>query len=46
MGLNGNTGSPLDFAKSREDPGAMPDEIAAVVLTPPTQLHSRAGLPA
>ena len=43
-GLYGNTGSPLDFAKSREDPGAKPDGIAAVVLTPPTQLHSLNGL--
>jgi hypothetical protein len=43
-GLYGNTSSPLDFAKSREDPGAKPDGIAAVVLTPPTQLHSLGGL--
>jgi hypothetical protein len=43
-GLYGNTGSPLDFAKSRQDPGAKPDGIAGVVLTPPTQLHSLGGL--
>jgi len=43
-GRYGNTGSPLDFAKSREDPGAKPDGTAAVVLTPPTQLHSVGGL--
>jgi hypothetical protein len=43
-GLYGSTGSPLDFAKSREDPGAKADGIAAVVLTPPTQLHSLGGL--
>ncbi|MBV8788953.1 MAG: DUF1707 domain-containing protein [Mycobacterium sp.] len=40
-GLYGNTGSPLDFTS---DPGAKPDGVAAVVLTPPTQLHSVGGL--
>jgi DUF1707 SHOCT-like domain len=40
-GLYGNTGSPLDFTT---DPGAKPDGVAAVVLTPPTQLHSLGGL--
>jgi len=40
-GLYGNTGSPLDFTT---DPGAKPDGIAPVVLTPPTQLHSLGGL--
>jgi hypothetical protein len=44
LGLYGNTGSPLDFATSREDPGAKPDGIAPVVLTPPTQLYSPGGL--
>jgi hypothetical protein len=39
-GLYGNTSSPLDFTK---DPGAKPDGVAAVVLTPPTQLHSLGG---
>jgi hypothetical protein len=43
-GLYGNTRSPLDFAKTPGDPGAKPDGIAAVVLTPPTQLHSLGGL--
>ena len=37
MGLYGNARSPLDFTT---DPGAKPDRVAAVVLTPPTQLHS------
>ena len=37
----GNTGSPLDFTS---DPGAKPDGVAPVVLTPPTQLHSVGGL--
>jgi hypothetical protein len=41
MGLYGNTRSPLDFTT---DPGAKPDGVAAVVLTPPTQLHSLGGL--
>jgi hypothetical protein len=40
-GLYGNTSSPLDFTT---DPGAKPDGVAAVVLTPPTQLHSLGGL--
>src|ERR1700722_3508788 len=40
-GLYGNTGSPLDFTS---DPGAKPDGVAPVVLTPPTQLHSVGGL--
>jgi len=40
-GLYGNTNSPLDFTK---DPGAKPDGVAAVVLTPPRQLHSLGGL--
>jgi Domain of unknown function (DUF1707) len=40
-GLYGNTRSPLDFTS---DPGAKPDGIAAVVLTPPIQLHSFGGL--
>lgn len=43
-GLYGNAGSPLDFGNAREDPGAKPDGVAAVVLTPPTQLHSVGGL--
>ncbi|OBA81904.1 hypothetical protein A9W99_13205 [Mycobacterium sp. 1164966.3] len=41
-GLYGNTGSPLHFAAG--DPGARPDGIAPLVLTPPTQLHSFGGL--
>jgi DUF1707 SHOCT-like domain len=40
-GVYGNTGSPLDFTT---DPGAKPDGVGAVVLTPPTQLHSVGGL--
>ena len=40
-GLYGNTNSPLDFTT---DPGAKPDGVGAVVLTPPTQLHSVGGL--
>jgi len=40
-GLYGNTGSPLDFTT---DPGAKPDGVGPVVLTPPTQLHSVGGL--
>ena len=39
--LYGNTGSPLDFTT---DPGAKPDGVAPVVLTPPTELHSVGGL--
>lgn len=42
-GVYGNTRSPLDFTS---DPGAKPDGIAPVVLTPPRQLHSSAGSPA
>lgn len=40
-GLYGNTRSPLDFTT---DPGAKPDGVNAVVLTPPTELHSVGGL--
>jgi hypothetical protein len=40
-GLYGNTRSPLDFTT---DPGAKPDGVSAVVLTPPIQLHSVGGL--
>jgi hypothetical protein len=40
-GLYGNTTSPLDFTS---DPGAKPDGVAAVVLTPPKQLQSLGGL--
>lgn len=40
-GLYGNTRSPLDFTT---DPGAKPDGVGPVVLTPPTQLHSVGGL--
>lgn len=40
-GLYGNTSPPLDFTT---DPGAKPDGVAAVVLTPPKQLHSLGGL--
>jgi hypothetical protein len=40
-GLYGNTSSPVDFTS---DPGAKPDGVAPVVLTPPTQLHSQGGL--
>jgi hypothetical protein len=40
-GLYGNTGSPLDFTT---DPGAKPDGVAPVVLTPPKQLQSLGGL--
>ncbi|MDR3654668.1 MAG: DUF1707 domain-containing protein [Mycobacterium sp.] len=40
-GLYGNTGSPLDFTTG---PGAKPDGVGPVVLTPPTQLHSVGGL--
>jgi Domain of unknown function (DUF1707) len=40
-GLYGNTSSPLDFTS---DPGAKPDDVAPVVLTPPRQLHSLGGL--
>ncbi len=40
-GLYGNTSSPLSFTS---DPGAKPDGVAPVVLTPPKQLHSLGGL--
>lgn len=40
-GLYGNTRTPLDFTT---DPGAKPDGVGPVVLTPPTQLHSVGGL--
>lgn len=39
--LYGNTTSPLNFTS---DPGAKPDGVAPVVLTPPRQLHSLGGL--
>ena len=40
-GLYGNTSSPLSFTA---DPGARPDGVAPVVLTPPRQLLSLGGL--
>jgi len=40
-GLYGNTGSPFSF---ESDPGAKPDGVEPVVLTPPKQLHSLGGL--
>lgn len=40
-GVYGNTSSPLSFTS---DPGAKPDGVAPVVLTPPRQLHSLGGL--
>jgi Domain of unknown function (DUF1707) len=40
-GLYGNTASPLDFTS---DPGAKPDGVAPIVLTPPRQLQSLNGL--
>ncbi|MGX9788802.1 DUF1707 SHOCT-like domain-containing protein [Mycobacterium sp. MMS18-G62] len=40
-GLYGNTSSPLSF---QSDPGAKPDGITPVVLTPPHQLQSLGGL--
>jgi hypothetical protein len=40
-GLYGNTSSPLSFTS---DPGAKPDGVIPVVLTPPTQLQSLGGL--
>ena len=40
-GLYGNTSSPLNFTA---DPGAKPDGVAPVVLTPPRQLQSLGGL--
>ncbi|OBB10180.1 hypothetical protein A5731_02135 [Mycolicibacterium conceptionense] len=40
-GLYGNTPSPLSF---NPDPGAVPDGIEPVVLTPPTQLQSLNGV--
>ncbi len=39
--LYGNTSSPLNFTS---DPGAKPDGVAPVVLTPPRQLQSLGGL--
>lgn len=40
-GLYGNTASPLSIAA---DPGAQPDGVAPVVLTPPRRLQSLGGL--
>ncbi|ORW09531.1 hypothetical protein AWC16_17035 [Mycolicibacter longobardus] len=40
-GVYGNTSSPLNFTS---DPGAKPDGVTPVVLTPPRQLHSLGGL--
>src|SRR5206468_1210827 len=40
-GLYGNTASPLSFTSV---PGAKPDGVAPVVLTPPRQLQSLGGL--
>ena len=40
-GLYGNTSSPLDFTT---DPGAKPDGVTPLVLTPPRQLRSLGGL--
>ncbi|OHT84932.1 DUF1707 SHOCT-like domain-containing protein [Mycobacteroides saopaulense] len=40
-GAYGNTSSPLDFTA---DPGAKPDGVAPIVLTPPRQLMSLGGL--
>ena len=40
-GLYGNNGSPFG---PTPDPGAKPDGVAPVVLTPPRQLHSLGGL--
>lgn len=40
-GLYGHTSSPLSFTA---DPGAKPDGVAPVVLTPPRQLQSLGGL--
>lgn len=40
-GMYGNTSSPLSFTS---DPGAKPDGVAPVVLTPPKQLQSLGGL--
>nr|WP_082960943.1 DUF1707 domain-containing protein [Mycolicibacter nonchromogenicus] len=39
--MYGNTSSPLNFTS---DPGAKPDGVAPVVLTPPRQLQSLGGL--
>ncbi|KLO26098.1 membrane protein [Mycolicibacter heraklionensis] len=39
--MYGNTSSPLSFTS---DPGAKPDGVAPLVLTPPRQLHSLGGL--
>lgn len=44
-GLYGHSSSPLAFTDSaKSDPGAKPDGVAPVVLTPPRQLHSLGGL--
>ncbi len=40
-GAYGNTSSPLDFTV---DPGAKPDGVAPIVMTPPRQLMSLGGL--
>ena len=40
-GMYGNTPSPLNFTT---DPGAKPDGVAPVVLTPPRQLQSLGGM--
>jgi hypothetical protein len=40
-GLYGNSSSPLDFTT---DPGAKPDGVVPVVVTPPTELISLGGL--
>lgn len=40
-GVYGNTSSPLSFTS---DPGAKPDGVAPLVLTPPRRLHSLGGL--
>lgn len=40
-GVYGDTSSPLSFTA---DPGAKPDGVTPVVLTPPRQLHSLGGL--
>jgi hypothetical protein len=44
-GLYGKTSSPLSFTPGpASDPGAKPDGVAPVVLTPPKQLQSLGGL--
>ncbi|GFG71502.1 DUF1707 SHOCT-like domain-containing protein [Mycolicibacter senuensis] len=40
-GVYGNTSSPLSFTS---DPGAKPDGVVPLVLTPPRRLHSLGGL--